>query len=534
MRKGFNILLALLALGASGSEYLSDEEPSVEALMENDGVEVKKLDDIPANKIKDVPPRVIREVPAEVIKALPVERLREIPVDVLKSVPVEVLASVPVDVLKSVPVEVLASVPVDVLKRVPVEVLASVPVDVLKSVPVEVLASVPVDVLKSVPVEVLASVPVDVLKSVPVEVLASVPVDVLKSVSVEVLKSIPVEAIREVAAKHLPDAREMREIVAFYARLNQFFPDTDNIQWHRMSDQVKSDLAAWAEIYKAYAANRPEPAAKIELASGLRMISYMRLPKTEGERKTLEKNLSYYKEQGYNAVLFLAEDLDHLAETVALIRAVRADHGLGVWAAYGPDGEGWNAPATFLNPEKYSSWLAALAPELDGWLLGYKRTSCHLFMQDAPYIHTVVTALRKGNPDLPVVGELYYGYTYRLRSEHTAYYSSNTFSNASADIVQNRGHLNLDRKTVMKRLDKPGIGVVVGRKPMYLTTTRDSWSYARKIKERIERDFLRAGALGTITEHGDGVSEIRSFGVSILYNDLSKTLYSDLNSIGKQ
>ncbi len=502
MRKGFNILLALLALSVSGSEYLSDEETSVEALMGNDGVEVKKLDDIPANKIKDVPPQVIREVPAEVIKALPVERLREIPVEVLKSVPVEVLASVPVEVLKNVPVEVLASVPVEVLK--------------------------------SVPVEVLASVPVEVLKSVPVEVLASVPVDILKSVSVEVLKSIPVEAIREVAAKHLPDAREMREIVAFYARLNQFFPDTDNIKWHRMSDQVKSDLAAWAEIYKAYAANRPEPAAKIELASGLRMISYMRLPKTEGERKTLEKNLSYYKEQGYNAVLFLAEDLDHLAETVALIRSIREDYALGVWAAYGPDGEGWNAPATFLNPEKYSSWLAALAPELDGWLLGYKRTSCHLFMQDAPYIHTVVTALRRGNPDLPVVGELYYGYTYRFRSEHTAYYSSNTFSNASADIIQNRGHLNLDRKTVMKRLDKPGIGVVVGRKPMYLTTTRDSWSAARKIKERIERDFLRAGALGTITEHGDGVSVIRQGGRELLYNDLAKTLYSELNGIAKQ
>ena len=502
MKNSFNILLMLLAMGASGGGLLSDEEPSVEALMANDGIEVRTLDDIPANKIKDVPAEVIREVPPEVIKALPVERLREIPVEVLK--------------------------------RVPVEVLASVPVETLKRVPVEVLTAVPVETLRTVSVEVLTSVPVETLRRVPAEVLAAIPVEILRSVPASVLNSIPVEAIREVAAKHLPDSKEMAQLVAFYSGLNRIFADSDNIKWHRMSDQVKSDLAAWAEIYKAYAADAPAPGKKIELAKGLRMISYMCLPQSDAERRTLNANLAYYKAEGYNAVLFLVEDLDHLDETLALIRAVKSGYGLAVWAAYGGNTSlGECDPVTFLNPAKYQAWLTAVAPEIDGWLLAYKRTSCHLFMQDAPYIHTVVTALRKGNPELPIVGELYYGYTYRFRSDHTAYYSRNSFANASADIIQNRGHFNVDRKTVMRQLDKPGIGVVIGRKVMYLTTTSDTWSAARKIKLRIERDYLRSGAIGTITEHGDGNIVIRRGGMPLLYNDLAKSLYSELNAIGK-
>lgn len=518
MKNSFNILLMLLAMGASGGGLLSDEEPSVEALMANDGIEVQTLDDIPANKIKDVPAEVIREVPAEVIRALPVERLREIPVEVLKRVPVEVLAAVPVEVLKNVPVEILASVPVETLKRVPVEVLTAVPVETLRVVSVEVLTSVPVETLKRVPVEVLAAIPVEILRSVPAEVL----------------NSIPVEAIRAVAAKHLPDSKEMAQLVAFYSGLNRIFADSDNIRWHRMSEQVKSDLAAWAEIYKAYAADAPVPGKKIELAKGLRMISYMCLPQSDAARRTLEANLAYYKSEGYNAVLFLVEDLDHLDETLALIRAVKSGYGLAVWAAYGGDTSLSECdPVTFLNPAKYQEWLTAIAPEIDGWLLAYKRTSCHLFMQDAPYIHTVVTALRKGNPELPIVGELYYGYTYRFRSDHTAYYSRNSFANASADIVQNRGHFNVDRKTVMRQLDKPGIGIVIGRKVMYLTATSDTWSAARKIKRRIECDYLRSGAIGTITEHGDGNIVIRRGGMPLLYNDLAKSLYSELNAIGR-
>lgn len=351
MKNSFNILLMLLAMGASGGGLLSDEEPSVEALMANDGIEVQTLDDIPANKIKDVPAEVIREVPAEVIRALPVERLREIPVEVLKRVPVEVLAAVPVEVLKNVPVEILASVPVETLKRVPVEVLASVPVETLRAVSAEVLTSVPVETLRRVPAEVLAAIPVEILRSVPAAVL----------------NSIPVEAIREVAAKHLPDSQEMAQLVAFYSSLNKIFADSDNIRWHRMSEQVKSDLAAWAEIYKAYAADTPAPGKKIELAKGLRMISYMCLPQSDAAQRTLEANLAYYKSEGYNAVLFLVEDLDHLDETLALIRAVKSGYGLAVWATYGGDTSlGECDPVTFLNPAKYQAWLTAIAPEIDG------------------------------------------------------------------------------------------------------------------------------------------------------------------------
>lgn len=52
----------------------------------------------------------------------------------------------------------------------------------------------------------------------------------------------------------------------------------------------------------------------------------------------------------------------------------------------------------------------------------------------------------------------------------------------------------------------PRLGLVLGERPYYASTADNgrSWSDNLRIKQELERRFIRAGCQGTITIHGDG------------------------------
>ena len=52
----------------------------------------------------------------------------------------------------------------------------------------------------------------------------------------------------------------------------------------------------------------------------------------------------------------------------------------------------------------------SLARECDGYLIGWRRTSLHLFKQDKPWVDYSMQCVRAGNPQIPVFGECYYGF----------------------------------------------------------------------------------------------------------------------------
>lgn len=329
-----------------------------------------------------------------------------------------------------------------------------------------------------------------------------------------------------------PTEKEMRENISFLEEAKKFFQDVDNRSWQIHGGHIDA-MKDWLEIYKVFEAQNPAEVEHIPLPQGVRMVSCFHLPQ-QGDDKTLRINLRFYRNQGYNAVLFIYDDIEHLDEAIALIRDVKNEFGLQVYAAYGPGGEGSSAPPTFLPPERYGKFLRTLAPEIDGFVLGWGRTSVHLFTQDPAYMHFVCSSLRDGNPRLPILGEMYWGENYKVRKVGAYYFGYNTFGNASADVIQNRGHLAIDKPSVVRKLrtatGHDAVGVVIGPSTEWLAKGKQSWKKALVAKQRIEQQFLAAGAAGTITCHADGLPvSKRKCGISV-YEDMSKTLYTEMNA----
>ena len=328
-----------------------------------------------------------------------------------------------------------------------------------------------------------------------------------------------------------PTEKEMRENVVFLKEAEKYFRDVDNRSWQIHGGHIDA-MKDWLEIYKTFEAQNPAEVEHIPLPQGVRMVSCFHLP--QDSSKTLRINLRFYREQGYNAALFIYDDIEHLDEAIALIRTVKTEFGFQVYAAYGPAGEGSSAPPTFLPPERYAKFLRMLAPEIDGFLLGWGRTSVHLFTQDPAYMHFVCSALRDGNPRLPILGEMYWGENYKVRKVGAYYFGFNTFQNASADIIQNRGHLAIDKPSVVCKLRNAtkheAVGVVIGPSTEWLAKGKQAWKKALAAKQRIEKQFLAAGAAGTITCHADGLPvSKRKCGIPV-YEDMSKTLYTEMDA----
>ena len=348
----------------------------------------------------------------------------------------------------------------------------------------------------------------------------------------ELVRDAPEQGeVEDAPAIAAPTEKEMRWNVSFLEEAEKYFRDVDNRSWQIHGGHIDA-MKDWLEIYKAFEAQPPAEPVHVPLPQGVRMVSCFHLPQDDG--RTLRINLRFYRNQGYNAVLFVYDDIERPDDAIALIRSVKNEFGFQVYAAYGPAGEGASAPPTFLPPERYGKFLRTIAPEIDGFLLGWGRTSVHLFTQDPAYMHFVCSALRDGNPRLPILGEMYWGENYKVRKVGAYYFGFNTFKNASADVVQNRGHLAIDKPSVVRKLREEtgheAVGVVIGPSTEWLAKGARTWKNALAAKQRIEKQFLAAGAAGTITCHADGLPvSKRRCGVPV-YEDMSKTLYTEMNA----
>lgn len=348
----------------------------------------------------------------------------------------------------------------------------------------------------------------------------------------ELVRDAPEQGeVEDAPAIAAPTEKEMRGNVSFLEEAEKYFRDVDNRSWQIHGGHIDA-MKDWLEIYKAFEAQPPAEPVYVPLPQGVRMVSCFHLP--QDDDRTLRINLRFYRNQGYNAVLFVYDDIERPDDAIALIRNVKNEFGFQVYAAYGPAGEGASAPPTFLPPERYGKFLRTIAPEIDGFLLGWGRTSVHLFTQDPAYMHFVCSALRDGNPRLPILGEMYWGENYKVRKVGAYYFGFNTFKHASADVVQNRGHLAIDKPSVVRKLRNAtkheAVGVVIGPSTEWLAKSKQTWKKALAAKQRIEKQFLAAGAAGTITCHADGLPvSKRKCGIPV-YEDMSKTLYTEMNA----
>lgn len=328
--------------------------------------------------------------------------------------------------------------------------------------------------------------------------------------------------IPENTADLVDPASGIEDSTQLYAELRLHMRDTDNLLWHALTPYQRTNLKKWLEIYKKY---KPAEIKPVDVPSGIRMIAQAEVPSNEAERRILQKNLEFYKSNGYNAVLFRLDDLNTMDRAIETVRMIRS-MGLAVWGFYS---NGYYIHGvSFPDPDQLRTALRKIAPELSGWLLGRGRTSVHLFTQDPAYMQFVCCALRSGNPKILLVGELYYGYNYVRRHDTALYWTYNDHPGTSAVAIHNRGFLGVDPRTVIRKASgKAVFAVIAGPKKEYLRM-QISFERQLEIKKKLEKAYIAAGAAGTITEHTDGNEISRRSDRSTINNNLSQTIYSEV------
>ena len=282
------------------------------------------------------------------------------------------------------------------------------------------------------------------------------------------------------------------------------FRDQRNWKSDRTFGIDSESVEKWLKIYDGSdpASRSYAVASGSDRLKGLRMIAEVHHPI---DQNALRKNLAMYQQKGYNAVLLtFGYQGETLAEVIAAADLIRGT-GLKVWFAYsGPEKL---EHSVFMDPDVLKKYLQELSIRADGFLIGWRRTSVHLLVQDEPFRDYLIKCVRDVNPSLSVLGEAYYGMT-----AHTNHYMRVTYNlpeHASGCYVMGFGFGGYDPGYYLSRLnrikDMPKVAVIVGEKPYYGSTNATGRSFEEnlRIKQEIENRWLAAGCVGTITLHGD-------------------------------
>jgi hypothetical protein len=305
-------------------------------------------------------------------------------------------------------------------------------------------------------------------------------------------------------------AENLPEYMAFFETLENMFRDKRNLD-HDVSLNTNmlnnTVMNQWIKVYKNYA--KINPVKYIPIEKKFRMISEVSPLYTEVQIATLNKNLELFKSKGYDSVLVTFTKNDTAEAVLNTVKYVISYHKMNVWLAYtGPERL---SDSVFMPVENYTIVLAKCAPYLTGFVNGWRRTSVHFFKQDDAFMNYTNTILRNANPNILLLGELYYGETYTSVSKGKLYgWDTNTFENASADVLSNFGYVRINFKylfnTILPKLDiknKAFVGLVLGSRPYYKQTVKQI-DEEMAIKTEIENRFFDYGCVGTITLSNNG------------------------------
>ena len=315
---------------------------------------------------------------------------------------------------------------------------------------------------------------------------------------------VPLVQSAAVATPAVTDAAaNMPEAVALLKTLLPLIRDRRTL----LGSDISSNSTAWqrwAAIYQDAEYTQYVPDYK-PLAPGLRIINEVKCPADAAEFATMQSRLDYYAERGYNAVLVTFDTTENLPRLSAAVDYIKSA-GFRVVIAYAGREDlrepVWRDPATLRR------WLSTLGGKADALLLGWRRTSLHLFLPDRAFTNFLIRSAREGNPDLAVVGMAYYGET----AETLQGITYDVPENCSAVLVVGLGYPRASTRTALRTLfpevaDHPHlIGLAVGEKPYFDTQNATGKSRAENeaIQRRIEIRLLQAGCASTMTYSGDG------------------------------
>ena len=270
---------------------------------------------------------------------------------------------------------------------------------------------------------------------------------------------------------------------------------------------VGIDSASWTKWIRIYQSDDYKNYSPefVELKKGLRIINEVKCPENTEQFQRMSENLEYYMSRGYNAVLVTFttdEPLYRLSDTIDYLKSL----GLKTLIAYSGR-ENLNT-SIFKDPDKLAEFLRELGAKADALLLGWGRTSLHLFLPDRSWTNFLIKNARSKNSRLAVIGMAYFGET----AEKQIGVTYDVPENCSAVLIVGLGFPGASTKTTLKKLfpeivDHPHkIGLVVGERPYFdsLHDTGKTKKQNDQIKRRIELRLLQAGCSSTMTYSGDG------------------------------
>ena len=317
----------------------------------------------------------------------------------------------------------------------------------------------------------------------------------------------------------IPDLQEGLDTIADNMKvLNNLMIDKRNmLSDTTLHNPSNTGVKKWISIYQ----NTYAPITKVPLPSGTRMIAEVRMPQNQEQAKILKENLDYRKSQGYNAILVTFYGTEEVADLTALITYLK-NYGFKVWFAY--TGKEDLKESVFIDPDKYATYLQSLAAVSDGFLSHWRRTSSHLFIQDDAFMMYTTQWVRIGNPEIPILGEIYYGETAPIFQKvdwvksfpsQDLYYEYNNLvtrmvQGGSGYLISNFSTQNVNVEGVMKNLlgkiQEPKYILITGPSVYFLSSKKTSTTYEQDLKtmKKIEDRWMRAGCIGVIVTHGDG------------------------------
>lgn len=325
--------------------------------------------------------------------------------------------------------------------------------------------------------------------------------------SPEVVVEITATEFEGVALPEISDpAARIAKVQEFFRFAQKTFRDRRNWKNDRSFGIDSDSVKKWRKIYEEWRKSDLSDGADVSDRSdrlkGLRMIAEVHHPI---DQNALRKNLAMYKQRGYNAVLLtFGYQGETLAEVIAAADLIRRS-GLQVWFAYsGPEKL---EHSVFMDPDVLKKYLQELSIRADGFLIGWRRTSVHLLIQDEPFRDFLIKSVRSVNQDLLILGEGFYGMT--AQTNHHLRISYNLPPGSSGCYVMGFGFSEYDPGVYLSRMtrikDMQKVAVIIGEKPYYGSTNATGRSFEGnlRIKQEIEKRWLAAGCVGTITLHGD-------------------------------
>ena len=269
---------------------------------------------------------------------------------------------------------------------------------------------------------------------------------------------------------------------------------------------------AWQIIFENPVYTNYQMAFK-PLTDSLRIITEVRTPADESEVLRMIRRLQHYQKWGYNAVLVCFDTTERLVDLASAVDTIRS-MGLKVVIVYSGGKEQLSEPV-FRDPERLRRFLVTLSPRADALLLGWWRTSVHLYLPDTVFTNFIVRTARSAAPDLPVIGQAYWGHSAATMNKNGSYERKTTIAlpdNASAVLIMGIGFPNAaNTKTLQKLFPEVAghphkIALVAGERPYYDTKSPNGRTALdnAKIKRSIELRLLRAGFQSTMTFSGDG------------------------------